>query len=156
MKNVYIILGLATILTIAQLLFGPAVAKEVEMKVYNYEITRVIDGDTVAFRADFLPDPLKQELSIRVYGVDTPEKSWRAECDSEAKWGEKASQFTKDQLNGATKIQVAIYKWDKFGGRVLGDIIIDGKSLRYMLIDNGFAREYYGDKKETWCKPKRK
>jgi endonuclease YncB( thermonuclease family) len=61
MKNVYIILGLATILTIAQLLFGPAVAKEVEMKVYNYEITRVIDGDTVAFRADFLPDPLKQD-----------------------------------------------------------------------------------------------
>ena len=66
-------------------------------------------------------------------------------------WGEQASQFTKDQLNGATVIQVAIYKWDKFGGRVLGDIIIDGKSLRYMLIENGFAREYYGDKKKSWC-----
>jgi len=126
-------------------------AKEVDMVVYNFEITRVIDGDTVAFRADFLPEPLKQELSIRVYGVDTPEKSWRAECDSEAAWGEQASQFTKDQLNGATKLQVAIYKWDKFGGRVLGDIIIDGKSLRHMLIENGFAREYYGDKKESWC-----
>jgi len=98
-----------------------------------------------------LPEPLKQELSIRVYGVDTPEKSWRAECDSEAAWGEQASQFTKDQLNGATTLQVAIYKWDKFGGRVLGDIIIDGKSLRHMLIENGFAREYYGDKKESWC-----
>ena len=127
-------------------------AKEVKMVVYDYDVTRVIDGDTVAFRADFLPDPLKQELSIRVYGVDTPEKSWRAECDSEAAHGELASQFTKDQLNGATKIQVAIYKWDKFGGRVLGDIIIDGKSLRHMLINNGFAREYYGDKKKSWCK----
>ena len=30
-------------------------------------------------------------------------------------------------------------------------IIIDGKSLRYMLIEKGFAREYYGDKKESWC-----
>ena len=76
--------------------------KEVEMVVYDYEVTRVIDGDTVAFRADFLPEPLKQELSIRVYGVDTPEKSWRAECDSEAAWGEQASQFTKDQLNSAS------------------------------------------------------
>lgn len=126
-------------------------AKEVEMVVYDYELTRVIDGDTVAFRADFLPEPLKQELSIRVYGVDTPEKGWRAECESEASWGEQASQFTKDQLNAADRIQVAIYKWDKFGGRVLGDIIIDGNSLRHMLIENGFAREYYGDKKESWC-----
>ena len=53
MRNVYIILGLA-MTTIAQLLFGPAVAKEVTMKVYNYEITRVIDGDTVVLMA--LPD----------------------------------------------------------------------------------------------------
>ena len=121
------------------------------MKIYNYEVTRVIDGDTVAFAAPFLPDPLKKELSIRVYGVDTPEKGWRAECPAEAKWGEQASQFTKDQLNNAKKIQVAIYKWDKFGGRVLGDIVIDGKSLRAMLIENGFAREYFGDKKEPWC-----
>jgi endonuclease YncB( thermonuclease family) len=139
------------ILLIAMLAVMPAQAKEVKMEVYDFEITRVIDGDTVAFRADFLPAPLKQELSIRVFGVDTPEKSWRAECESEAAWGERASQFTKDQLNGATKLQVAIYKWDKFGGRVLGDIIIDGESLRYMLIENGFAREYYGTKKESWC-----
>ena len=139
------------VLLIAMLAVMPAQAKEVKMEVYDFEITRVIDGDTVAFRADFLPAPLKQELSIRVFGVDTPEKSWRAECESEAAWGERASQFTKDQLNGATKLQVAIYKWDKFGGRVLGDIIIDGESLRYMLIENGFAREYYGTKKESWC-----
>ena len=139
------------VLLIAMLAVMPAQAKDVDMEIYDFEITRVIDGDTVAFRADFLPAPLKQELSIRVYGVDTPEKSWRAECESEAAWGERASQFTKDQLNGATTLQVAICKWDKFGGRVLGDIIIDGKSLRYMLIENGFAREYYGTKKESWC-----
>lgn len=126
-------------------------AEDVEMVIHDYEVTRVIDGDTVAFEANFLPDPLKKELSIRVYGVDTPEKSWRAECDEEALWGEEASQFTKDMLNSATTIQVAIYKWDKYGGRVLGDIIIDGKSLREMLLENGFAREYYGDAKESWC-----
>ena len=131
----------------------PILASSKEMKgiEYDYEITRVIDGDTVAFQVDFLPAPLKQELSIRLYGVDTPEKSWRAECDEEALWGEEASQFTKDMLNSATTIQVAIYKWDKYGGRVLGDIIIDGKSLREMLLENGFAREYYGDAKESWC-----
>jgi hypothetical protein len=23
--------------------------------------------------------------------------------------------------------------------------------LRYALIEKGYAREYYGDKKESWC-----
>lgn len=118
---------------------------------YDYKITRVIDGDTVAFEAPFLPAPLKQELSVRVFGVDTPEKGFRAGCESEAKRGEEASKFTTEQIRRAKKIQVSIISWDKYGGRVLGDIIIDGKSLRKMLIDNGFAREYYGDKKESWC-----
>ncbi len=42
--------------------------------IYDANITRVIDGDTVAIEAPWLPDPLKKELSIRVFGVDTPEK----------------------------------------------------------------------------------
>jgi len=128
-----------------------AANKEPEHVEYDYKITRVIDGDTVAFEAPFLPAPLKQELSIRVYGVDTPEKGFRAGCSSEAERGESASKFTKDKIKNAKKIQVSIISWDKYGGRVLGDIIIDGVSLRKMLIDNGYAREYYGDKKKSWC-----
>ena len=125
--------------------------KTPESKVYDFEITRVIDGDTVEFKADFLPAPLKPVLSIRVYGVDTPEKSWRGQCDKEKKMGEEASKFTAKLIKDAKKIQVAIMEWDKFGGRVLGDIIIDGKSLTKMLIEKGYAREYYGDKKQSWC-----
>jgi endonuclease YncB( thermonuclease family) len=37
--------------------------------------------------------------------------------------------------------------WDKYGGRVLGDVILNGQSLRQMLIVNGYAREYYGEAK---------
>ena len=32
-----------------------------------------------------------------------------------------------------------------------GDIILNGQSLRANLIQNGFAREYYGDEKQSWC-----
>ena len=141
-----------TAILVACLLTVPAfAAKEVKMVEYDFPITRIIDGDTVAFEANFLPDPLKQELSIRVYGVDTPEKSWRGKCDSEKALGEKASKFTKKMIANGKVIKVAIYKWDKFGGRVLGDVIIDGKSLRHALIEKGYAREYYGKKKESWC-----
>jgi endonuclease YncB( thermonuclease family) len=41
--------------------------------------------------------------------------------------------------------------WDKYGGRVLGDVLLNGQSLRGMLIANGFAREYYGEAKTSWC-----
>lgn len=128
-----------------------ALAKDVEMKKYNYKITRVLDGDTVAFEANFLPEPLKKELSIRIYGVDTPEKGFRAKCESENTKGLAATEFTKKALVSAKKIEVAIANWDKFGGRVLGDVILDGQSLRSLLIKNGYAREYYGEAKTSWC-----
>jgi len=119
--------------------------------VYDANITRVIDGDTVAFEAAWLPDPLKKELSIRVFGVDTPEKGHRAQCPKEDVMGKKATEFTKQAVVSAKKRQVVLMDWDKYGGRVLGDVILDGKSLRQGLIANGLAREYYGEAKTSWC-----
>lgn len=126
--------------------------KNPEMKVYDYPITRVIDGDTVEFSAPFLPAPLKPRLAVRVFGVDTPEKGFRAQCESEKQRGEAASAFTKKVITESKTAKVALIDWDKFGGRVLGDIILDNNvSLRALLIQNGFAREYYGEAKQSWC-----
>ena len=118
---------------------------------YDAQIVRVSDGDTIVISAPFLPAPLKPELAVRIYGVDTPEKGFRGQCDSEKARGEAASVFTKNAIKATKKHQVTLYGWDKFGGRVLGDMILDGVSLRAELIRNGFAREYYGDAKQSWC-----
>lgn len=139
------------LLLLAVPLVAFAQSKQKPGVTYDAVITRVIDGDTVAFQADFLPAPLKKELSIRVFGVDTPEKGFRAQCASEAQRGEAASAFTKQAVAASTQRQVILIDWDKYGGRVLGDVLLDGKSLRQMLITNGFAREYYGEAKQSWC-----
>ncbi len=118
---------------------------------YDTQIVRVNDGDTVVISATFLPAPLKPELAVRVFGVDTPEKGFRAQCPSEDQRGQAATAFTKQAVASSKKHQVVLYGWDKFGGRVLGDMILDGYSLRALLIKNGFAREYYGDAKQSWC-----
>ena len=118
---------------------------------YDAQILRVSDGDTIVIAAPFLPAPLKPQLAVRIFGVDTPEKGHRAQCPSEAQRGEMASQYTKQLVQSGRQFQVVLYGWDKFGGRVLGDIIVDGQSVRQGLIANGLAREYYGDKKESWC-----
>ena len=144
MKTLLALLLIVPVLVTAQPKQRPGVT-------YDAVITRVIDGDTVAFQADFLPAPLKKELSIRVFGVDTPEKGFRAQCPREAQRGEAASAFTKQAVAASTQRQVVLIDWDKYGGRVLGDVLLDGKSLRQMLITNGFAREYYGEAKQSWC-----
>lgn len=138
------------------LLFFPLVNAAFAQKApkgvtYDAQILRVSDGDTVVISAPFLPAPLKPELAVRIYGVDTPEKGHRAQCPSEDQRGQAASLFTKNAVATTQKHQVTLYAWDKFGGRVLGDIILNGVSLRAELIKNGFAREYFGDAKQSWC-----
>ena len=136
------------------LLALPALAfaqKQPQGVMYDAQILRVSDGDTIVIAAPFLPQPLKPELAVRIYGVDTPEKGFRGQCDSEKQRGEAASVFTKNLVQASQQRQVVLYGWDKFGGRVLGDIILNGQSLRAQLIANGFAREYYGDAKQSWC-----
>ena len=118
---------------------------------YDANIIKVSDGDTIVIAAPFLPAPLKPQLAVRIFGVDTPEKGFRAKCESENQRGLAATEFTKKLVGNSQKKQVILYDWDKFGGRVLGDMILDGKSLRQQLIANGFAREYFGEAKQSWC-----
>ena len=143
---------LLLLLTVPLLAFAQKTPQGV---TYDAQIIRVTDGDTVVIAAPFLPKPLKPELAVRVFGVDTPEKGFRAQCESEKQRGEAASAFTKNAITTAAaqggKFQATLYGWDKFGGRVLGDILVNGQSLRAALIANGFAREYYGDAKQSWC-----
>jgi endonuclease YncB( thermonuclease family) len=143
MKKLLAILLLVPTLALAQ--------KTPKGVLYDAQIVRVSDGDTIVIAAPFLPAPLKPELAVRIFGVDTPEKGWRGQCESEKQRGEAASVFTKQLVTASTQRQVVLYSWDKFGGRVLGDIILNGQSLRAQLIQNGHAREYYGDAKQSWC-----
>ncbi|NDG32480.1 thermonuclease family protein [bacterium] len=142
-----------TIITLLTLLFFSVAyaQKQPQGFTYDAQIVRVSDGDTVVIAAPFLPSPLKPELAVRIYGVDTPEKNHLAKCESEKQRGLAATEFTKKAVASTQKHQVILYGWDKYGGRVLGDMILNGVSLRAELIKNGFAREYYGEAKTSWC-----
>ncbi len=116
---------------------------------YEWEILRVIDGDTLEIKNECFPKELK--LSVRVNLVDTPEKGSRAKCDKEAKLAEQASKFTKQFIGKNKKATFRNIKWDKYGGRLLADVEINGKSLAGELVKNNYARLYDGKKKSSWC-----
>lgn len=125
--------------------------KTPEGVIYDIEILRVVDGDTIVIAAPYLPPPLKPQLSVRVFGVDTPEKGRAAKCEQEAYLALRASEYTRTLVKQSQIRKVVIYGWDKYGGRILGDFVLNGESLRQQLLQNGFAREYYGGGQKSWC-----
>ena len=122
--------------------------------IYSWKVDSVTDGDTVKFKVDFLPPPLKPVLSVRVIGIDTPEKFPHSKCAEENALAMNATAYTKNLISTGKDIKVKLVKWDKYGGRVDADIIIDGKFLSELLISSGNAREYHGGTKKSWCTAK--
>ncbi len=125
--------------------------REVEPVEHTWRIIRVLDGDTVQFEAAWVPDPLPKRISVRIYGIDTPEKGYRAKCPNEDTLGQQATDFTRSTVAAARSVTVRLREWDKYGGRVIGDVMVDGRSMASLLIIAGLAREYYGDAKTSWC-----
>ena len=119
--------------------------------LYDFKIIEVIDGDTLVIEAPYLPAPLKPELKLRIMNVDTPEKGHRAQCESEKNQAAKAKEFVEQKINNGIDKKIRLDSWDKYGGRVLGDVIIDGQSLGDLLIQSNFAKSYQGGKKISWC-----
>ena len=117
---------------------------------YNYSIIKIIDGDTIEFQADFLPAPLKPTLYLRINGVDTPEIH-QPKCRQEKILGELAKNYTENIIKNTKSYKIIITNWDKFGGRVDGDVITQFGNLSNLLINNKFAKIYNGTKKQSWC-----
>ena len=125
---------------------------EVKRTQYDYKVIRVVDGDTIDIEVPFLPKELGNHLKLRIYGVDTPEKGHQAKCNAERRKAEKATKFVESKIASAKEIKVEFRKWDKFGGRVLGDLIIDGERLSDILVSEGLAVSYDGGRKsKNWC-----
>lgn len=109
-----------------------------------------IDGDTIRTYVS-LPAPLNR-VSIRIRGIDTPEKGKRAACAQEAMLADKASLAAKELIANATTMVVSSLKWDKYGGRIVGDVSINGVDVGRALIAQGVAAPYDGGKKQSWCR----
>jgi endonuclease YncB( thermonuclease family) len=112
-------------------------------------IKGTIDGDTIATQLA-LPCPLCK-ASVRIRGIDTPEKGSRAKCTKEADLAALASGLTKQLIGTATEMTVTDIKWDKYGGRIDGFVFINGHSVGDELIKAGVAVRYDGKKKKSWC-----
>jgi len=124
--------------------------------MYVYKAIRIIDGDTIALNVEN-EKPLIQKigLSVRIRGIDTPEKGKKAKCDKERALAEQATKFVNELIGvmGQNELLLSKVRWDKFGGRIDAFVKVNGVDIGKSLIRRGLAVEYDGEKKtKDWCK----
>ncbi len=126
---------------------------------HTVDIVEVIDGDTPVVRFDS-----GREISVRLVGIDTPEKASNAQFETVAEWegiesrsyletwADNATQFGRDELGGK-RVNLEFDQaedgiFDAFG-RLLGYIRYDAtgdgtRDARYNLrtVEQGYARVY--------------
>ena len=115
--------------------------------VYQAELDRVVDGDTVDVILDLGFDVKLHKQRVRLHGIDTPES--RTRNLAEKKLGLAAKERLKELCVGTFKVK-ALGKGKS--GRILGiPYTEDGQDICKMLIDEGHAVEYYGGTKtKVW------
>lgn len=105
----------------------------------TYQVVAVVDGDTIKV------DYHGKTTAVRLIGVNTPETvdpRKDVEC-----FGEEASQFLKDLLEGKTvrmEPDVSQSDRDKYD-RLLRYVYLDDEDVSLMVIQNGYGYEYTHD-----------
>jgi micrococcal nuclease len=127
------------------LLSWPAMAEQVT-------VARVLDGDT--FVIDYPCSPLLpgKSLSIRLFGIDTPESHRNiAKCEAEVDAGTRAADFMRGVLKPGARVDLTVMGPDKYACRIDAMASLNGVDLATLMIKAGHARAYDGGTKSSWC-----
>jgi endonuclease YncB( thermonuclease family) len=99
-----------------------------------------VDGDTI--KAPY-------GVTYRLLGFDTPETRF-ARCDAELELGLAAKERLEELLSGGEVKVIETGKRDKYG-RSLAHLTVDGRDVGDILIGEGLARPYRGERRKSWC-----
>ena len=99
------------------------------------QVDHVADGDTITVSRG------AQRIKVRLYGIDTPEKSQY--------FGQNAKQFTSSQIMGKT-VEVEEIDIDRYG-RIVGLVSVGDLILNRHLIEYGYAWVYDRYCKRSFC-----
>lgn len=112
------------------------------------EVDRVLDGDTFDVH-NCTPWPgLITHARVRVLGIDTPEKGWRASCEDEALLADLATEAAHELLG--ERVVLVVEGRDSFG-RILAHVLLeDGRDYGQEMIVRGLALPY-AERERGWC-----
>ncbi len=106
------------------------------------QVVDVYDGDTFKIDLPSVHPLFGDDLSIRLFGVDTPEM--KGTSDEVKALAMQAQQVTEKALKGASKIELKNPQRGKYF-RIISEVWIDGESLAEKLKAKGLAKDYDGE-----------
>jgi len=115
------------------------------MYEYQCEVKRIVDGDTVDVIID-LGFSIHFSTRVRLYGIDTPES--RTRDKDEKVRGFLSKDYLKEWLDqGGVIIRTYRDKKGKFG-RVLGEMVVGGRNINLLMVEENLAVKYEGQSKD--------
>ena len=127
---------------------SPSQAKDVLAGPVPAEVVRVVDGDTLAVRAQIWLGQTV-EVDVRLAGIDAPEM--KGKCPREREGAVEARTYLARLAEGRA-VRLTDITRDKFGGRVIAHVASDeAPDFSAALRTRGLARAYDGHKRGSWC-----
>jgi len=136
------------VLTILVILGFVTNAHAIDIELREFRGNVCYDGDTCYLLVPQLPEKLRK-MSVRIKGIDTPEI--KGECDKEKELALKARDFANKVFRSAKDIEFKDLEWDKYGGRLLSNVYLDGHLYSKLIMIQKLARPYDGGTKKGWC-----
>lgn len=121
------------------------------------EFVRAKDGDTIVVDIPGVHSYFGSKAEVRLYGIDTPEAKSKNDC--EVRLSRIAKKLVESNLAHAKRIDLKLIankngkmRKEKYG-RMLADVLYDGKSLTDSLLAQSLGVRYEGKKKAktNWC-----
>ncbi|MBY0315241.1 MAG: thermonuclease family protein [Bdellovibrionales bacterium] len=108
------------------------------------------DGDTLTFDIPNVPAIIGRKINVRVADLDTPEMKGKLPCEKQA--ARTAQKLIENLLKNAKQVHLENVERDKYF-RILATVIVDGRSLKDILMKNNLAYTYHGETKQKldWC-----
>jgi endonuclease YncB( thermonuclease family) len=119
-----------------------------ETAIYPARIINVHDGDTVQVEARQSLAGLSTWLvvTIRLVGMNTPELRVRKQTNPA---GVASLAHMAELIGNARRLELSTaWETDKYGGRWLGDLLVDGRSVVARMIEDGHALPWNGKGKK--------
>ena len=140
----------AFMLMLVVLLFFASICTAADKTYGDVTVERVVsvyDGDTFKVDIRCWPAIVGKSISVRIYGIDTPEiRGTRGQLKELAV---EAKETAKSKLLLADVIELRNMRRGKYF-RIIAEVYVDGKNLALILIDEGLAKPYYGGKRPKW------
>jgi endonuclease YncB( thermonuclease family) len=140
--NIFFILSFNCLNSVA---FG----KNVLFNFYSVELIDCYDGDTCTFilKDNDFPSYLNP-MSIRIYGIDTPEIKTSKNGNNDKILAQKAKIRTNQLLKQAKKITLKDCKKEKYF-RFVCEIYADNDKISLLLLKEKLATPYFGGTKSN-------